>query len=219
MVASAGRDNEVWAQSPRRPPMRVPACERPTAVPGYRRPVPSQRFFERIAGTANSPGRPALLVSACLLGVKCDHEGGHSRHPAVEALAADYRVVPVCPEACGGLSTPRPAAERVGDRIVNVDGADVTAAYERGAHAAVELAQSTGARARGVEGAEPLVWERRDLRRVVLANAPRGRRRHRSRVANCRRRCGLRGGSPVGVTGRLPARFKARRPGSRRSRR
>jgi uncharacterized protein YbbK (DUF523 family) len=107
--------------------------------------VPSQRIVERIAPTTNSQ-RPALLVSACLLGVACNHEGGHSRRPSVVALAETFRLVPVCPEVCGGLTTPRPPAERRGDRVVNVDGTDVTAAYERGARAAVELAQATGAR-------------------------------------------------------------------------
>jgi len=96
--------------------------------------------------TENSPERPALLVSACLLGVRCNHEAGHSRRPAVEALAATHRLVPVCPEVCGGLPTPRPAAEIVGERVVNVDGDDVTDAYTRGARAAVELARAVGAR-------------------------------------------------------------------------
>jgi len=93
---------------------------------------------------------PALLVSACLLGVKCNHEGGHSRRSAVEALSATHRLVPVCPEVCGGLSTPRPAAERCAevvlpDRVITVEGDDVTAAYQRGAAVAVQLAQATGA--------------------------------------------------------------------------
>lgn len=90
--------------------------------------------------------RPALLVSACLLGTRCNHEAGHSRRAAVEELAGTHRLVPVCPEVCGGLSTPRPAAELAGDRVVNVDGDDVTDAYERGARAAVELAAAVGAR-------------------------------------------------------------------------
>jgi uncharacterized protein YbbK (DUF523 family) len=89
--------------------------------------------------------RPALVVSACLLGTRCNHEAGHSRRAAVEALADTHRLVPVCPEVCGGLPTPRPAAERVGERVVNVAGEDVTDAYERGARAAVELAVAVGA--------------------------------------------------------------------------
>jgi uncharacterized protein YbbK (DUF523 family) len=90
--------------------------------------------------------RPALLVSACLLGTCCNHEGGHSRRAEVAALADEYFVVPICPEAAGGLSTPRAAAERRGTRVVDSQGSDVTDAYERGARAAVELAQAIGAR-------------------------------------------------------------------------
>lgn len=90
--------------------------------------------------------RPPLLVSACLLGTCCNHEGRHSQRPAVEALAGEYTLVPICPEVVGGLPTPRVAAEIVGDRVVTADGEDVTAAYERGARAAVELASAVGAR-------------------------------------------------------------------------
>jgi uncharacterized protein YbbK (DUF523 family) len=90
--------------------------------------------------------RPALLVSACLLGTRCNHEAGHSRRAAVEDLARSYRLVPICPEVCGGLPTPRPAAERAGALVVNVEGDDVTEAYARGARAAVELAVAVGAR-------------------------------------------------------------------------
>ena len=91
--------------------------------------------------------RPALLVSACLLGTCCNHEGNHSRRAAVEALAAEYRLVPICPEVAGGLTTPRAAAELTGDgRVVTAAGDDVTLEYERGARAAVELAAAVGAR-------------------------------------------------------------------------
>lgn len=62
------------------------------------------------------------------------------------ALASTYRLVPICPEACGGLSTPRPPAELRGDRVVTEAGDDVTDAYARGAAAAVELARAVGAR-------------------------------------------------------------------------
>ena len=54
--------------------------------------------------------------------------------------------MPICPEVAGGLPTPRPAAERQSDgRVVTADGVDVSDAYARGAAAAVELAQATGA--------------------------------------------------------------------------
>jgi uncharacterized protein YbbK (DUF523 family) len=92
-----------------------------------------------------SDDRPSLIVSACLLGTPCNHEGGHSRRPAVEALAESFRLFPICPEVCGGLSTPRPAAEVQSDRVVNRDGVDVTDAYQRGAQATLELAAAVGA--------------------------------------------------------------------------
>ena len=90
--------------------------------------------------------RPAILVSACLLGVRCNHRGQASPSAAVAALAGEHRLVPCCPEVAAGLPTPRPAAERQPDgRVCTADGADVTPFYERGAAAAVELARSVGA--------------------------------------------------------------------------
>jgi uncharacterized protein YbbK (DUF523 family) len=94
-------------------------------------------------GTARPP---AIVVSACLLGVRCNHRGEASTSPAVLAMSATHRLVPICPETAGGLPTPRAAAELQPDgRVVNVDGDDVTTAYERGAAAAVRLARTTGA--------------------------------------------------------------------------
>ncbi len=99
--------------------------------------------------------KPALVISACLLGVACNHEGRGSFRAVVDELAKEYRLVPVCPEVLGGLPTPRAAAELMdGDgadvvagaaRVVNVEGEDVTAAYRRGAEAAVTVARAVGA--------------------------------------------------------------------------
>ena len=50
----------------------------------------------------------------------------------------------ICPEVIGGLSTPRPRARLVGDRVVAEDGSDVTSAYEKGAQAALVLAKKHG---------------------------------------------------------------------------
>lgn len=91
--------------------------------------------------------RDAILVSACLLGVRCNHLGLASPAPAVRQLGERYRLVPVCPETVGGLPTPRDAAEIQDDGTVRTAaGTDVTAAYERGAVAALSLARATGAR-------------------------------------------------------------------------
>jgi len=96
-----------------------------------------------VEGTAP---RPAILVSSCLLGVRCNHRGAASPSSAALQLSDRFRVIAVCPETMGGLATPRPAAQRTSDgRVLTADGADVTAAYDRGAQAVVELARVTGA--------------------------------------------------------------------------
>ena len=93
-----------------------------------------------------SEAKPVLVVSACLLGVRCNHRGDANPSAAVAALAATHRLIGVCPETAGGLATPRPAAERQPDGTVRtVDGADVTAAFARGAEATVALARGVGA--------------------------------------------------------------------------
>jgi uncharacterized protein YbbK (DUF523 family) len=87
-----------------------------------------------------------LLVSACLLGVRCNHEGEANTSDAVVALSGRFRLVPVCPETAGGLPTPRDAAELQPDGTVRTGpGDDVTDAYHRGAAHAVRLARSVGA--------------------------------------------------------------------------
>ncbi len=90
--------------------------------------------------------KPALLVSACLLGVACNHEGEAAKRSLRDRLEERYRLVPVCPEVLGGLPSPRPAAEiQPEGRVVNVEGSDVTAAYRRGAEAAARTALASGA--------------------------------------------------------------------------
>jgi uncharacterized protein YbbK (DUF523 family) len=104
---------------------------------------------------AGASDRPVILVSACLLGTCCNHEGRGSARPRVQGLSESARLVPICPEVVGGLGTPRDAAEIVGGdgadvldgraRVMTGAGDDVSAAYRRGAAAAVELARAVGA--------------------------------------------------------------------------
>ena len=94
---------------------------------------------------AAEAGLPVVLVSACLLGVACNHRGRSSPSEAVLALGEGARLVPVCPEVAGGLATPRPAAELQPDgRVRTAGGEDVTDAYLRGAAHAVDLARAAG---------------------------------------------------------------------------
>ena len=82
-----------------------------------------------------------ILISACLLGTCCRYDGGGNRQEWAEELGRRYELVPVCPEQLGGLATPRPPAERLGDRVVTNAGGDVTDAYEKGAAEALALAR------------------------------------------------------------------------------
>ena len=88
-----------------------------------------------------------ILVSACLLGVRCRYDGKSKPHPAVERLMEQHTLIPVCGEIFGGLPTPRVSAERQGARVVTADGRDVTAAYRRGAEEVLRLARRYGCKA------------------------------------------------------------------------
>ena len=87
-----------------------------------------------------------ILVSACLLGLRCRYDGRSRPDPAVLALGKDHTLIPCCPEQLGGLPTPRPPAEWREDRIVNAEGVDVTAQYRRGAKETLALARAAGCR-------------------------------------------------------------------------
>jgi uncharacterized protein YbbK (DUF523 family) len=97
-----------------------------------------------------------LLVSACLLGVRCNHMGEASTSAAVVSLGRRHRLVAVCPETAGGLPTPRPAAELQPDGTVRTEtGGDVSDAYRRGAAQAVRLAIAAGASAAVLKARSP----------------------------------------------------------------
>ena len=87
-----------------------------------------------------------LLISACLLGLACRYDGESKPIDAslLDALGKRWQLVPVCPEQLGGLPTPRPSAERQGDRVVSQSGGDVTARYRRGAEQTCALCSLLG---------------------------------------------------------------------------
>jgi uncharacterized protein YbbK (DUF523 family) len=107
-----------------------------------------------VASPADETG--TVLVSACLLGVPCTYRGDDERHEGLLAELRGWTVVPVCPEAAGGLGIPRPRCELSGGdgadvldggaRVIDDDGGDHTEAYLRGAHVALDRAGETGAR-------------------------------------------------------------------------
>ena len=92
--------------------------------------------------------REKALISACLLGAECKYSGGSNALPedTLAALKEKYELIPVCPECCGGLTTPRAPSERRGDKVVSKTGADVTEQFQKGAQTALHLAEMFGAR-------------------------------------------------------------------------
>ena len=88
-----------------------------------------------------------ILVSACLLGVRCRYDGASKPNEAVVRLMERHTLIPVCPEQLGGLATPRPPAERQGDAVCTQSGTDVTEQYRRGAEEALRLCRLYGCQA------------------------------------------------------------------------
>jgi uncharacterized protein YbbK (DUF523 family) len=84
-----------------------------------------------------------ILVSGCLY-------GWHVRYDAADVPCLNEqflkwkeegRLIPVCPEVFGGLLTPRPDSQRIGEKVMACTGEDVTKEYESGALEAVRLAK------------------------------------------------------------------------------
>lgn len=86
-----------------------------------------------------------IIVSMCLAGVPCNYLGEATPCQEVIELVDQGQAIPVCPEQLGGLTTPRTPAEKVGDRVITKDGADVTAEFTKGAQRTLLIAKQTGA--------------------------------------------------------------------------
>lgn len=85
-----------------------------------------------------------LLISACLLGLRCRYDGESKPVMPIVALMEQYHLIPVCPEQLGGLPTPRAPAERQGAAVRTNAGVDVTGQYLRGAEQTLQLARLYG---------------------------------------------------------------------------
>jgi len=101
------------------------------------------------------------LVSACLMGKACRYDGECAKASVQSRIVRlksrqDVKLVAVCPEELGGLSTPRlPASFNAGDghdllresssRLFDSEGKDVSDAFVLGAKRTLMIAQQTGA--------------------------------------------------------------------------
>ncbi len=80
-----------------------------------------------------------IIVCSCLLGNNCKYNGKNNRNEELLAYLQGKEIRPVCPEAMGGLPTPREPVEWVKGRALYVSGGDVTAEFDRGAALAAEF--------------------------------------------------------------------------------
>ncbi len=109
----------------------------------------------RSDGAVLMQDRFPIMISACLLGINCRYDGGHSACSDLVQFITSVPFVPFCPEQLGGLPTPRPPATIKGGngqdvlagkaRLMNAAGEDVTGAFIKGAEEAYALAQFSGA--------------------------------------------------------------------------
>jgi len=92
-----------------------------------------------------------IIVSACLLGIKCRYDGGSRPEKQLISVISEDVFIPLCPEQLGGLPTPRlPAWIVDGDgldvlngrsAIIDSNGQDVTEQFLRGAEEVRKLAR------------------------------------------------------------------------------
>lgn len=94
-------------------------------------------------------GRPVVIVSACLVGVRCRYDGRDKLDDAAVARVAgdDAEILPLCPEVLAQLGVPRAAITLSADGKVATDerGRDVSAKLEAGVRLADLLAREAGA--------------------------------------------------------------------------
>jgi uncharacterized protein YbbK (DUF523 family) len=93
-------------------------------------------------------GREVVVVSACLLGVRCRYDGDDKRDDAAVArVAGGAEILPLCPEVLARLGVPRPpiTLSADGKSATDARGRDVTAELEAGARLADFYAGEAGA--------------------------------------------------------------------------
>lgn len=94
-------------------------------------------------------GKPVVVVSACLLGVRCRYDGGDKRDDAAVARAVGEgaEILPLCPEVLARFGVPRPAITLSDDgkRATDARGRDVTQELDAGARLAEVLTREAGA--------------------------------------------------------------------------
>ncbi len=100
-------------------------------------------------------GKVKILVSACLVGINTQWDGGNKKIEDLVELVKSGRAVFMCPEQLGGPTTPREPAEiepgktardvlEGRAKVVAVTGQDVTEQFVSGAQKALAFCQEIG---------------------------------------------------------------------------
>lgn len=82
-------------------------------------------------------------ISACLLGYPCKYNGKHNLDFTSIEYIKGKKIIPVCPEVFGGLTTPRRPAEIQSDgKIRDNQYHDVTMYFDSGKQKTLEILQN-----------------------------------------------------------------------------
>ena len=95
-----------------------------------------------------------IIVSACLLGVKCRYDGGSVPDKKLQSMMSEFVFIPMCPEQLGGLPIPRVSARIAGGngedvldglaKVIDSNNRDVTEQFLKGAEEVREIAKLMG---------------------------------------------------------------------------
>ena len=80
-----------------------------------------------------------LLISSCLIGNNTKYNGKNNYIKEIEQLKLKYELIPICPEVLGGLSIPRDPSEINNDKVISINGRDVTKEFNIGANKALNV--------------------------------------------------------------------------------
>lgn len=92
-----------------------------------------------------------ILVSACLLGLRCCYNGCDNTDQSVLDMREKYILIPACPEQLAGLQTPRPPSFFIKgdgsqtiegiDNLINDQNENVSSQFRNGAEETLKICQ------------------------------------------------------------------------------
>ena len=108
-----------------------------------------------------------VLVSACLLGIRCRYDGRSARTRRLNAILRTNHVVFACPEQLGGLTTPRPKNHIIGKKVINELNDDVTENFYKGAREFIRIARMFEVKTLYLKSRSPSCGQRGIVRQLL----------------------------------------------------